>query len=135
MVLAPGLRGCGRAARGRARARSSCCCWPRLWALRLAGYITWRHWGHDEDRRYREIRARNEPHFAWKSLYLVFGLQALLAWVVSLPLVACRRQRRALGLARRASASRCSRSAWRSRRVADAPAGALQGRAGRTAAA
>jgi steroid 5-alpha reductase family enzyme len=59
-----------------------------LWALRLAGYITWRHWGHDEDRRYREIRARNEPHFQWKSAYLVFGLQALLAWVVSLPLVA-----------------------------------------------
>ena len=59
-----------------------------LWALRLAGYITWRHWGHDEDRRYRDIRARNEPHFQWKSAYLVFGLQALLAWVVSLPLVA-----------------------------------------------
>ncbi|MCW5656711.1 MAG: DUF1295 domain-containing protein [Burkholderiaceae bacterium] len=59
-----------------------------LWAVRLAAYITWRHWGHDEDHRYREIRARNEPHFAWKSLYLVFGLQALLGWVVSLPLVA-----------------------------------------------
>jgi steroid 5-alpha reductase family enzyme len=59
-----------------------------LWALRLFGYITWRHWGHDEDRRYREIRARNEPHFQFKSVYLVFGLQALLACIVSLPLVA-----------------------------------------------
>jgi steroid 5-alpha reductase family enzyme len=59
-----------------------------LWALRLAGYITWRHWGHDEDRRYREIRARNQPHFERKSVYLVFGLQALLATIVSLPLVA-----------------------------------------------
>lgn len=59
-----------------------------LWALRLAGHITWRHWGHEEDRRYREIRARNEPHFAFKSVYLVFGLQALLAWIVSLPLIA-----------------------------------------------
>jgi steroid 5-alpha reductase family enzyme len=59
-----------------------------LWALRLAAHITWRHWGHEEDRRYREIRARNEPHFAWKSVYLVFGLQALLGWIVSLPLVA-----------------------------------------------
>ena len=59
-----------------------------LWALRLAVYITWRHWGHDEDHRYQAIRARNEPHFAWKSLYLVFGLQAVLAWCVSMPLLA-----------------------------------------------
>jgi steroid 5-alpha reductase family enzyme len=59
-----------------------------LWALRLSIYITWRHWGADEDHRYRAIRERNEPHFALKSLYLVFGLQAVLAWLVSLPLVA-----------------------------------------------
>jgi len=58
-----------------------------VWAVRLAVYITRRHRGHDEDHRYREIRARNEPHFVWKSLYLVFGLQALLGWVVSMPLV------------------------------------------------
>jgi steroid 5-alpha reductase family enzyme len=57
------------------------------WAVRLTAYIAWRHWGHDEDPRYREIRARNEPHFVWKSLYLVFGLQALLGWVVSMPLI------------------------------------------------
>ena len=57
------------------------------WALRLSLYITWRNWGHGEDRRYQAIRARNEPHFAIKSLYLVFGLQALLAWVISLPLL------------------------------------------------
>ena len=58
------------------------------WAVRLALYITWRHWGHPEDHRYRAIRARNGPRFACKSLYLVFGLQALLAWLVALPLVA-----------------------------------------------
>jgi steroid 5-alpha reductase family enzyme len=58
-----------------------------VWAVRLAAYITWRHRGHDEDPRYRDIRARNQPHFTWKSLYLVFGLQALLGWVVSMPLV------------------------------------------------
>lgn len=57
-----------------------------VWALRLAGYITWRNWGEGEDRRYQAIRARNQPGFAWKSLYLVFLLQALLAWVISLPL-------------------------------------------------
>ena len=55
-----------------------------LWALRLSVYITWRNWGEGEDYRYREIRRRNEPNFALKSLYLVFGLQAVLAWLVSL---------------------------------------------------
>jgi steroid 5-alpha reductase family enzyme len=55
------------------------------WALRLAIYITWRNWGHGEDRRYQVIRARNEPNFWLKSLYLVFALQASMAWVISLP--------------------------------------------------
>lgn len=59
-----------------------------VWALRLAVYITRRHWGQPEDHRYQAIRARNEPGFAAKSLYLVFGLQAVLAWLVALPLVA-----------------------------------------------
>lgn len=58
-----------------------------LWAARLSGHITWRNWGHGEDRRYQAIRARNQPHFAFKSLYLVFVLQAVLAWVVALPLM------------------------------------------------
>ena len=58
-----------------------------LWALRLSIYITWRNWGEPEDRRYRAIRSRNQPGFAAKSLYLVFGLQGLLAWMVSAPLL------------------------------------------------
>lgn len=57
------------------------------WAIRLSVYITWRNRGHGEDFRYQKIRARNEPNFAFKSLYLVFGLQAVLAWVISLPLL------------------------------------------------
>jgi steroid 5-alpha reductase family enzyme len=59
-----------------------------LWALRLSGHITWRNWGHGEDRRYQAIRARNQPHFELKSLHLVFGLQAVLAWIVAWPLMA-----------------------------------------------
>ncbi len=59
-----------------------------LWSVRLAAYITWRGWGEPEDHRYQIIRRRNQPSFALKSLYLVFGLQALLAWIVSLPLLA-----------------------------------------------
>ena len=59
-----------------------------LWAARLTGYITWRNWGEPEDHRYQAIRRRNEPNFAVKSVYLVFGLQAVLAWIVSAPLLA-----------------------------------------------
>ena len=58
-----------------------------LWTVRLSAYITHRNWGHGEDRRYRAIRARNEPGFALKSLVLVFALQAVLASVVALPLL------------------------------------------------
>ena len=58
-----------------------------IWALRLSIYITRRNWGQGEDRRYQQIRERNEPHFAFKSLYLIFGLQAVLAWAVSSPFV------------------------------------------------
>ena len=58
-----------------------------LWASRLALHILWRSRGKPEDRRYRVIRARNEPHFAFKSLYLVFGLQAVLAWIIAMPLL------------------------------------------------
>ena len=58
-----------------------------LWGLRLAGHITWRGLGEPEDRRYQAIRHRNNPNFEWKSLYLIFGFQALLAWIVSLPLL------------------------------------------------
>lgn len=55
------------------------------WAVRLSAYLTWRNAGQPEDRRYQAIRARNEPGYALKSLYLVFGLQAVLAWIISLP--------------------------------------------------
>ncbi|HUP09520.1 MAG TPA: DUF1295 domain-containing protein [Caldimonas sp.] len=67
--------------------------WPVMglalvWALRLAVHIAHRQHGQPEDARYRAIRARNEPHFEWKSLVLVFALQAVLGWIVGAPLVA-----------------------------------------------
>jgi steroid 5-alpha reductase family enzyme len=58
------------------------------WSLRLSIYLAARNWNAPEDHRYRAIRDRNEPAFAWKSLYLVFGLQATLAWLISAPLAA-----------------------------------------------
>ena len=57
-----------------------------VWALRLSVYISWRNHGEPEDYRYQEIRANNEPGFRYKSFYIVFVLQAVLAWVISLPL-------------------------------------------------
>jgi steroid 5-alpha reductase family enzyme len=59
-----------------------------VWAVRLSLFIAKRNRGHGEDRRYQAIRADNEPGFRWKSLYIVFGLQAILAWVIALPLLA-----------------------------------------------
>ncbi len=76
LLPAPGVRGLAMA--GLAVA----------WSLRLSIFISVRNWGHGEDRRYQEIRARNEPNFAFKSLYLIFALQAVLAWLVSAPLLA-----------------------------------------------
>ena len=59
-----------------------------IWAIRLSVFITLRNRGEAEDARYQAIRARNEPHFAIKSLFIVFLLQAMLAWIISLPLLA-----------------------------------------------
>lgn len=58
-----------------------------VWAVRLSVFVTLRNWGEPEDRRYRAMRADNEPGFWHKSLYMVFGLQAILAWIISLPLL------------------------------------------------
>lgn len=58
------------------------------WAARLALHITWRNWGHGEDRRYAAMRAQHGPRFPLRSLFTVFLLQALLAWIVSWPLLA-----------------------------------------------
>ena len=57
-----------------------------IWALRLFIYLTQRNWGSHEDARYVLIRNNNQPHFWFKSLYIIFGLQALLAWVISVSL-------------------------------------------------
>jgi steroid 5-alpha reductase family enzyme len=58
-----------------------------IWSLRLSTYIAMRNRGQPEDYRYQAIRRRNDPGFAFKSLYLVFFLQAGLAWLISLPLL------------------------------------------------
>lgn len=69
-----------------------------IWAVRLAAYVTRRNWGHGEDRRYQAIRARNGPAFPLTSLVFVFALQALLAWLVSLPFLAVAAHPREIGV-------------------------------------
>jgi len=59
-----------------------------IWGLRLSGFITWRNWGHGEDKRYAAMRQRRPRTFALRSLVTVFWLQALLAAVIALPLLA-----------------------------------------------
>lgn len=57
-----------------------------LWALRLSTHLHRRNRGQPEDRRYAEVRARRGPAFVWQSLYVVFGLQALLLFVIAAPI-------------------------------------------------
>lgn len=57
-----------------------------VWALRLSAHITERNWGEPEDSRYRAMRDKHGHAFRYRSLYIVFGLQAALAWIISLPL-------------------------------------------------
>ena len=54
-----------------------------IWALRLFAHLTLRNWGAPEDERYVEMRKNNQPYFWLKSIYIIFGLQAVLAWTIS----------------------------------------------------
>jgi len=56
------------------------------WGLRLGWHLVRRNWGHGEDRRYSAMRVgRGERQFAAYSLRMVFLLQGLVMWFVSLP--------------------------------------------------
>jgi len=57
-----------------------------IWGLRLSIHLTWRNWGEPEDRRYQLIREKYQPHFAFKSLLIIFVFQAMLAWIISMPI-------------------------------------------------
>ncbi|MFT5259970.1 MAG: steroid 5-alpha reductase family enzyme [Saprospiraceae bacterium] len=57
-----------------------------IWSIRLSLHLSIRNHGKKEDHRYQQIRKNNEPHFEFKSIYIVFGLQAVLAWIICIPL-------------------------------------------------
>jgi steroid 5-alpha reductase family enzyme len=63
-----------------------------LWGLRLSLHIWWRSRGKGEDYRYREMRERNPETFPVRSLFTVFGFQALLLWAISTPLYQAQRR-------------------------------------------
>lgn len=67
------------------------------WALRLAVHLHVRHGIVGEDRRYRAMREKRGADWWWQSLFVVFFLQAALAWVVALPLMAAGTGPRELG--------------------------------------
>lgn len=56
-----------------------------LWGLRLSGYLAWRNHGKPEDPRYQKMRAHWGDAFPAISLLTVFGAQAAVMWIVSLP--------------------------------------------------
>ncbi|MGH9841648.1 MAG: DUF1295 domain-containing protein [Blastocatellia bacterium] len=59
-----------------------------VWGGRLAGYLARRNIGKGEDYRYQAMRKRHGERFPIVSLYLVFGFQGVLMWIISLPLQA-----------------------------------------------
>lgn len=56
------------------------------WALRLGIHLWKRNRGHGEDPRYAAMRERHGDRFGGVSLFTVFWLQAVILWVVALPI-------------------------------------------------
>lgn len=62
-----------------------------IWGFRLGAYLLWRNAGRGEDFRYVAMRKHWGARFPLVSLGTVFGLQAVLMWIVSLPLQVAQR--------------------------------------------
>ncbi len=61
-------------------------CLATLWGVRLSAHLAWRNHGRDEDPRYQKMRQHWGDSFPRVSLLTVFGVQAVVMWIVSLPL-------------------------------------------------
>jgi steroid 5-alpha reductase family enzyme len=59
-----------------------------IWGSRLGAHLLLRNPGRGEDFRYRAWRVEHGSRWWWRSLLQVFVLQAVIAWVVSWPLLA-----------------------------------------------
>jgi steroid 5-alpha reductase family enzyme len=60
-----------------------------MWGMRLGWHLYQRH--RDEDPRYQAMRAVRGDSFWWRSLFIVFWLQAAILWFVALPVLAAAR--------------------------------------------
>lgn len=57
------------------------------WGIRLSVHLALRYRREGgEDRRYEAMRLKRGVSFRWQSLFLVFWLQAIVMWLISLPL-------------------------------------------------
>jgi steroid 5-alpha reductase family enzyme len=61
------------------------CALVTVWGVRLSAYLTWRNHGRGEDPRYAAMRAKAGPAWPLRSLLVVFGLQGVLLWLISMP--------------------------------------------------
>lgn len=59
-----------------------------VWSLRLSFYLAWRNLGKGEDFRYVKWREQHGDRWWWRSFLQVFLLQGILAWIISIPLLA-----------------------------------------------
>lgn len=59
-----------------------------IWGIRLALYLAWRNLGNGEDHRYRAMRKKWGSRFPAVSLLTVFWLQAVIMFVVAMPVQA-----------------------------------------------
>lgn len=60
-----------------------------IWGLRLSIYLMWRNFGKGEDFRYQKFREDyGKKRYWWVSFFQVFLLQGILAWFISVPLLA-----------------------------------------------
>ena len=57
-------------------------CLIAIWAIRLSAFLTFRNWGKAEDRRYSAIREKYNPGFRYKSFFIIYLFQAVLATVI-----------------------------------------------------
>ena len=53
-----------------------------VWAVRLSLFLSVRNWGEQEDWRYAAMRNKRGASFKWRSIYVVYLLQALIAMVI-----------------------------------------------------
>jgi steroid 5-alpha reductase family enzyme len=58
-----------------------------IWSIRLATHISARHAGKGEDSRYARWREEHGSAWPMRSLFQVFWLQGLLAWIIGAPLL------------------------------------------------